>query len=134
MAGGIHWCLLGYGGALLRFSEVHTVSLCKSSYAVGNVSSVKQITLGKFFLAFLSSGPGMAGKIAAADFRMTFLSEKCAVLLGAAWIRTASEIEGAVTPSLEVKSFPLSARPAAENGLEDRYEQKDSADDENFPV
>jgi len=41
--------------------------------------------------------------------------EKCAVLSDAGWIRTAAEIEGAVIPSLEIKSFQLSSRQAAEN-------------------
>jgi hypothetical protein len=39
--------------------------------------------------------------------------EKCAVLSDASWIRTAAEIEGAVIPSLQIKSFPLSAGKAA---------------------
>jgi hypothetical protein len=60
--------------------------------------------------------------------------EKCAVLSDASWIRTAAEIEGAVIPSLEIKSFALSARKAAEDWLEGRAENADSADEENFPV
>jgi hypothetical protein len=60
--------------------------------------------------------------------------EKCAVLSDASWIRTAAEIEGAVIPSLRIKSFPLSARKAAEDWLEGRGGNADSADEENFPV
>ena len=60
--------------------------------------------------------------------------EKCAVLSDASWIRTAAEIEGAVIPSLQIKSFPLSARKAAEDWLEGRAGNADSADEENFPV
>ena len=60
--------------------------------------------------------------------------EKCAMLSDASWIRTAAEIGGAVIPSLQIKSFALSARKAAEDWLEGRAETPDSADEENFPV
>ena len=59
--------------------------------------------------------------------------DKCAVLSDTAWIRTAAEIEGAVIPSLEIKSFPLSDKKAAENWLEDRG-TGESEEEENFPV
>jgi hypothetical protein len=60
--------------------------------------------------------------------------EKCAVLSDASWIRTAAGIERAVIPSLQIKSFALSARKAAENWLDGRAENPDRADEENFPV
>lgn len=59
---------------------------------------------------------------------------KCAVLSDAAWIRKAAEIEGAVIPGLEIKSFPLSSAPAAEKWLLDRQTSQDDEEDENFPV
>ena len=43
--------------------------------------------------------------------------DKCAVLSDAAWLRTAAEIEGAVIPGLDIKSFELSAAEAAEAWL-----------------
>lgn len=58
--------------------------------------------------------------------------EKCAVMSDAAWIRTAAEVEGAVIPSLDIRSFPLAATEAAEDWLAD--EDIDDDDDENFPV
>ena len=61
--------------------------------------------------------------------------EKCAVLSDTAWIRTAAEIEGALIPSLVIKSFPLSARKIAENWLDGTSDQNgDDEDEENFPV
>ncbi len=61
--------------------------------------------------------------------------ERCAVLTDTAWIRTAAEIEGAVIPSLEIKSFALADIVAAEawldGGVEDGGADEDS---ENFPV
>jgi hypothetical protein len=59
--------------------------------------------------------------------------DKCAVLSDTAWIRTAAEIEGAVIPSLKIKSFPLSARKAAEEWLDDSFGD-DGEEEENFPV
>ena len=61
--------------------------------------------------------------------------DKCAVLSDVAWIRTAAEIEGAVIPSLEIKSFSLSATAAAECWLDGQVEDNDAEEaDENFPV
>ncbi|MGH1465034.1 MAG: STAS/SEC14 domain-containing protein [Cognatishimia sp.] len=40
--------------------------------------------------------------------------DKCAVLSDASWIRTAAEIEGAVFPGIEIKSFHLNDTAAAE--------------------
>lgn len=60
--------------------------------------------------------------------------EKCAVLCDTSWIRTAAEIEGAVIPSLEIKSFPLSGKQAAEDWLDGRSEGTSSEEEENFPV
>ena len=59
--------------------------------------------------------------------------DKCAVLCDTAWIRTAAEIEGAVIPSLAIKSFGLKDIEAAEAWLD---EVSDGEEDEfeNFPV
>ena len=57
--------------------------------------------------------------------------EKCAMLSDASWIRTAAEIEGAVIPSLQIKSFTLSAKKDAEDWLQGRA---GNPDEENFPV
>lgn len=43
--------------------------------------------------------------------------EKCAVLSDAAWIRTAAEIEGAIIPSLSIKTFGPNDIKAAEAWL-----------------
>ena len=59
--------------------------------------------------------------------------DKCAVLSDTAWIRTAAEIEGAVIPTLEIKSFPLTDKKAAEDWLEDRG-TGESEEEEKFPV
>ncbi len=59
---------------------------------------------------------------------------KCAVLSDAAWIRTAAEIEGAVIPGLEIKSFPLASSKAAEEWLSETGESQDDEEEENFPV
>ncbi len=45
--------------------------------------------------------------------------DKCAVLSDAAWIRTAAEIEGALIPGLDIKSFELHEVEAAEAWLAD---------------
>ncbi|SEM23793.1 SpoIIAA-like [Roseovarius tolerans] len=61
--------------------------------------------------------------------------EKCAVLSDTAWIRTAAEIEGAMFPSLAIKSFAMKDIKAAEAWLDDQtHEESDRDDDENFPV
>jgi len=63
--------------------------------------------------------------------------DKCAVLCDTPWIRTAAEIEGAVIPTLSIKSFELSNIQAAEAWLQRGREgetQDDDDDDENFPV
>ena len=58
--------------------------------------------------------------------------DKCAVLCDTQWIRTAAQIEGAIIPSLAIKSFALNEVAAAEAWLEG---EKDVDDDfENFPV
>lgn len=43
--------------------------------------------------------------------------DKCAVLSDASWIRTAAEIEGAVFPGIDIKSFELKDVQAAEDWL-----------------
>ncbi|WP_299671858.1 STAS/SEC14 domain-containing protein [uncultured Roseobacter sp.] len=58
---------------------------------------------------------------------------RCAVLCDASWIRTAAEIEGALIPFLEIKSFPLAEAEAAEAWLEDGV-GTDEGGDSNVPV
>lgn len=58
--------------------------------------------------------------------------EKCAVLCDTAWIRTAAEIEGAIIPSLAIKSFALADTARAEAWLAGSDDEDD--DEENFPV
>ena len=68
-------------------------------------------------------------------FSLTRKFDKCAVLSDTAWIRTAAEIEGAVIPSLAIKSFALSETEAAEAWLDGREEENGSEETEdNFPV
>ena len=43
--------------------------------------------------------------------------DRCAVLSDESWLRTAAEIEGALFPGLEIKSFPLKDADAAEAWL-----------------
>ena len=43
--------------------------------------------------------------------------DRCAVLTDASWIRTAAEIEGALFPGIEIKSFELDETDAAERWL-----------------
>jgi len=61
---------------------------------------------------------------------------KCAVLCDTGWIRSAAEIEGALFPGLEIKSFTLSGAAAAEAWLGggEPGDAGDDAEDENFPV
>ncbi|WP_339765664.1 STAS/SEC14 domain-containing protein [uncultured Pseudosulfitobacter sp.] len=56
--------------------------------------------------------------------------DRCAVLSDVAWLRTTAEVEGAVIPSLEIKSFALAQGDAAEAWLAG----EDGEEDENFPV
>jgi hypothetical protein len=43
--------------------------------------------------------------------------DKCAVLCDAGWLRKAAEIEGAIFPGIEIKSFEMDERAAAEAWL-----------------
>lgn len=43
--------------------------------------------------------------------------DKCAVLCDAGWVRKAAEIEGALFPGIEIKSFEMTERAAAETWL-----------------
>lgn len=43
---------------------------------------------------------------------------KCAVMTDASWLRTAAEVEGAVFPGIEIKSFEMDEEEAAEAWLE----------------
>lgn len=68
-------------------------------------------------------------------FQLIGKFDRCAVLSDTAWIRTVAEMEGAVIPTLEIKSFPLSARSAAEEWLDGSQTISDDEDEEeNFPV
>ena len=58
--------------------------------------------------------------------------DKCAVLCDTPWIRTAAQIEGAIIPSLAIKSFSLDDIKAAEDWLGNDPDDED--DFENFPV
>jgi hypothetical protein len=61
--------------------------------------------------------------------------DKCAVLSEAGWIRTAAEIEGAIFPSLTIKSFSPSDAQAAEAWLmKDSVGSDDEDEFDNFPV
>ena len=50
--------------------------------------------------------------------------DRCAVLSDAAWIRTASEIEGAIFPGIDIKAFPLEAEDDAEAWLSESLAPK----------
>ena len=68
-------------------------------------------------------------------FNLVRKFDKCAVLCDTAWIRTAAQIEGAVIPSLAIKSFALADKTAAEAWLAAGLEEEtDAEEDENFPV
>ncbi|MBL1406020.1 MAG: STAS/SEC14 domain-containing protein [Rhizobiales bacterium] len=43
---------------------------------------------------------------------------KCAVVANASWLRTVAEIEGALIPGLEIKSFEMGMEIAAQEWLE----------------
>lgn len=59
--------------------------------------------------------------------------DKCAVVTDVAWLRTAAEIKGAVIPSFQIRSFPLSSRAAAERWLDDEIARRALEDaDEHF--
>jgi len=63
--------------------------------------------------------------------RLVTKFSKCAVLSDQAWIRTAAEIEGAIFPHLDIKSFTLANAQEAEDWLENVYEDDF---EENMPV
>lgn len=50
-------------------------------------------------------------------FRLLGQFDRCAVLSDASWLRTAAEIEGRMFPGIEIKSFELEDRAAAEAWL-----------------
>lgn len=56
--------------------------------------------------------------------------DRCAVLSDIAWIRTAAEVEGALIPGLQIKTFGLEAVAAAENWLANIEDD----DETNVPV
>lgn len=60
--------------------------------------------------------------------------DRCAVVSDTAWVRTAAEVEGALIPGLEIKSFPNASMQAAEEWLDGAGAQQSDEEDENFPV
>lgn len=68
-------------------------------------------------------------------FSLTSKFDRCAVLSDTAWIRTAAEVEGAIIPSLAIKSFTLNDIKAAEAWLDDADGQESNDDAfENMPI
>ncbi|SHG57594.1 STAS/SEC14 domain-containing protein [Cognatishimia maritima] len=66
--------------------------------------------------------------LAAIGVEMTYLPrlfvllgkfDRCAVLTDAAWLKKAAEIEGALIPGIDIKSFDLNEEEAAEKWLSD---------------
>ncbi|MEP5937982.1 MAG: STAS/SEC14 domain-containing protein [Erythrobacter sp.] len=72
------------------------------------IGDIKVPTLGAFGVEF-SKLPKL--------FSLLGKYNKCAVLSDAAWVRTAAEIEGAVIPGIEIKSFTPNEHDAAEEWL-----------------
>ncbi len=60
--------------------------------------------------------------------------DRCATLSDVGWLRTFAEFEGAVIPSLDVRSFALTQTATAEAWLEGQDDGEDEDDPENFPV
>ena len=62
--------------------------------------------------------------------------DRCAVVSDTAWLRTAAEVEGALFPNLDIKSFSPTRKDAAEAWLEDRKSSEDDDTDpnDNMPV
>ncbi len=50
-------------------------------------------------------------------FRLLGAFDKCAVLSDSAWLKKAAEIEGAIFPGIEIKSFGLDEEDVAEEWL-----------------
>lgn len=99
----------------------------------------KDITNGKMLYTIMDFEFPTLSALAVEFYRMPSLFglirkfDKCAVLSDTSWIRTAAEVEGAVIPSLKIKSFPRSDSKAAIAWLYD--DQKPESDEEdNFPV
>lgn len=87
------------------------------------ISDFEMPTLGAMAIEFFRM-PALLGLISKFD--------RCAVLSDTGWIRTAAEIEGAVLPSLEIKSFAIKDIAAAEAWLAGDVD--DDVESENFPV
>ncbi|AEI95191.1 MULTISPECIES: STAS/SEC14 domain-containing protein [Roseobacter] len=105
------------------------------------IEQSKDITHGKMLYKVLDFEMPTMGALAVELRQMPKLFglinkfDKCAVLSDVAWIRTVAEIEGAVIPSFEIKSFPLSAAAAAEHWLDGQIKEDGGEEaDENFPV
>ncbi len=105
------------------------------------VRESKSFTNGTMLYTISDFGMPTLGAMAVEFYRMPKLFsllerfDKCAVLCDTAWIRTAAQIEGAIIPSLAIKSFALSDVAAAEAWLESSADADDDEDDfENFPV
>ena len=106
------------------FDQTETVSGAKVLYVI---KDFEMPTLGALAVEFQQMPKlfGLIGKF-----------EKCAVVTDTAWIRTAAELEGAVIPSLEIRSFPAAAIQQAKDWLE-KSDDPDNTEDEqldNVPV
>jgi hypothetical protein len=105
------------------------------------VAASEGITNGKILYTIQDFEMPTIGAMAAELSRMPKLLglirkfDKCAVLCDAAWVRTAAQIEGAVIPSLAIKSFQMHDIAAAEAWLQSAVQDSGSSvEDENFPV
>ena len=106
------------------------------------IEEAEGITHGKMLYRIFDFEMPTLGAMAVEIYRMPKLFgligkfDKCAVLSDAAWIRTAAEIEGAVFPSLAIKSFGLAEAGSAEAWLSDGSadQANDNDEFENFPV
>lgn len=97
------------------------------------------VTHGRMLYTILDFEMPTMGAIGAEIARMPGLLsligrfDKCAVVSGTAWLRTAAEIEGALIPGLQIKSFTHDAVDTAKAWLADNDEGS-IEDFENFPV
>ncbi len=104
------------------------------------IAQSEDVTHGKMLYKILDFPTPTIGAITAEILRMPRLMgllakfDQCAVLSNTSWVRTAAEIEGALIPSLAIKSFPLDDTKAAEAWLENPKDDSDDDMAENFPV
>jgi hypothetical protein len=104
LEGGVDWNLMKWGlDDLIEKSE--GVEHGRMLYRIPEFALP---TMGGFFIE-LSRLPKLFGLLARFD--------RCAVLSDASWIRTTAEVEGALIPGLEIRSFALDDAEAAEAWL-----------------